>query len=233
MRLPDLRRRASEARERMDDPSCDERELYNTYARFPVVNALVACWQRVYRDELRPQLSGEVARSLLDIGCGGGDLSLRLARWAARDGLRLHVTGIDTDPRAIAYARERSSAYGVQYRCVSSAELLREGQRFDFVVSNHVLHHLSEAKLPGLLQESALLARMKVLHNDIERHPLAYLSFALVSWPFFRGSYIRADGLTSIRRSYSRAELKRLAPPGWQARRLFPFRNLLVYVRQD
>lgn len=233
MRLVDLRRRDVGLRERMDDLSCDEQELHNTYAHFPLVNALVACWQRVYHDELRPHLRAGEARSLLDIGCGGGDLAVRLARWAAHDGLRLHVTGVDTDSRAIAYARARSSAFGVQYRCLSSAELLQEGQRFDFVISNHLLHHLDDFELGGLLQDSAQLARLKVLHNDIERHPLAYLGFGLLSWPFFRASFIRADGLTSIRRSYTRAELSRLAPPGWQARRLFPFRNLLVYVRQD
>lgn len=217
----------------MDHALCDEQALHNTYAQFPIVNTLVSCWRRVYLEEVRPLLSASVPRSLLDIGCGGGDLAVQLARWANRDGFRLHVTGIDTDPRAIAFARLHASAFGVQYRCVSSARLLSEGERFDVVISNHVLHHLSTEEVPALLRESAALARLKVLHNDIERHALAYAFFAVFTWPFFRRSFIRADGLTSIRRSYTRSELQRMVPPGWRARRLFPFRNLLVYARPD
>ena len=47
----------------------------------------------------------------------------------------------------------------------------------------------------------------------------------------FRGSFIRADGLTSIRRSYTAAELRAAAPPGWKVRPGFPFRNLLPLER--
>jgi hypothetical protein len=44
----------------------------------------------------------------------------------------------------------------------------------------------------------------------------------------FHGSYIRQDGLTSIRRSYTAAELRAAAPPGWTVVPRPPFRNLLI-----
>ena len=44
----------------------------------------------------------------------------------------------------------------------------------------------------------------------------------------FTGSYIREDGLTSIRRSYTAAELAAAAPAGWTVARHAPFRNLLL-----
>lgn len=218
------------ARERMDDPNCDPAALRNTYAQFQLVNAAISGWRRVYTRELRPLLR-EGPRTLLDIGCGGGDVPLSLARRARRDGLHLSVTAIDTDPRAIAYAQSRPHFPEVEFRRASSRDLLAEGRRFDFVISNHVLHHLSEIELRDLLDDSLELGRLKVIHADIERGPLAYALFSAFTLPFFHRSYIREDGLTSIRRSFTHAELSAAAPAGWQARRMTPFRNLLVYDR--
>ena len=98
------------------------------------------------------------------------------------------------------------------------------------VVSNHVLHHLGTAELPHFLAESALLSRGTVIHNDIRRSPAAYALFYAASWPF-PGSFIREDGLTSIRRSYTAAELQAAAPPGWTVLPRPPFRNLLTLNR--
>jgi hypothetical protein len=71
-----------------------------------------------------------------------------------------------------------------------------------------------------------MLSRGVVIHNDIRRSPAAYALFYAASW-LFTGSYIRQDGLTSIRRSYTAAELAAGAPPGWTVTRHAPFRNLL------
>jgi len=162
---------------------------------------------------------------LLDIGCGGGDVPVLLARWAARDGLRLEVTAIDPDPRASLFASGRHPSAGVTFRQADTVDLLEEGRRYDLVVSNHVLHHLGG--LTGFLNESARLSRGPVIHNDLRRSPAAYALFFAASW-VFTDSYIRQDGLTSIRRSYTAAELAAAAPPGWTVARHAPFRNLLL-----
>ena len=228
-----LRSRAVDAVEEMDREDCDPVRLENTYAQFALVNRALSGWHGIYRRRLRPLLSGHTATTLLDVGCGGGDVAVQLARWAARENLLLDITAVDPDPRAAAFAAARSGrgeAPGVTFRRRSAAELLGAGERYDVVISNHVLHHLSTTELPVFLQESAALAARLVLHNDLRRSAAAYGLFSAVALPF-RGSYIRADGLTSIRRSYTVAELKAAAPPGWTVRRGAPFRNLLVLDR--
>jgi 2-polyprenyl-3-methyl-5-hydroxy-6-metoxy-1,4-benzoquinol methylase len=223
-----LRERAADAVEEMDLPGCDPERLDRTYAQFALVNRAISGWHGIYRSQLRPRLRGTTGGSatLLDIGCGGGDVPVMLSRWAARDGLRLEITAIDPDPRASRFA-ERHTGPGLCFRQATSSELAHEGRSFDFVVSNHVLHHLSADALPGFLAESAALCGGRVIHNDIRRSAAAYAFFFAASWPFI-GSYIRPDGLTSIRRSYTPAELRAAAPPGWRVSRHAPFRNLLV-----
>lgn len=222
-----LRERAAHAVEEMDLPGCDPVKLDRTYAQFAVVNRAVSGWRGIYANQLRPGLRQGTPATLLDIGCGGGDVPVMLARWAARDGLRLQITAIDPDPRAIRFAAERHPDAGVRFRQATAASLAAEGLSFDLVVSNHVLHHLAEDELPAFLAESAELCHGRVIHNDLRRSPAAYALFSAGALPF-TGSYIRQDGLTSIRRSYTAAELQAAAPPGWIVRRLTPFRNLLI-----
>jgi 2-polyprenyl-3-methyl-5-hydroxy-6-metoxy-1,4-benzoquinol methylase len=222
-----LRERDTHAVEEMDRPGCDPARLNRTYAQFSVVNRAVAGWRGIYRARIRPVLSATTVTTLLDIGCGGGDVPVLLAAWAARDRRKLEITAIDPDRRAFDFALRRGRVDGVTFRQASTAELVDEGKLYDVVVSNHVLHHLGTAELPQFLTESALLSRGTVIHNDIRRSPAAYALFYAVSWPF-PGSYIREDGLTSIRRSYTAAELQAAAPPGWSVLSRPPFRNLLT-----
>jgi 2-polyprenyl-3-methyl-5-hydroxy-6-metoxy-1,4-benzoquinol methylase len=211
----------------MDDPHCDAWMLDNTYRNFGVINALVSGWRATYRRRIRPFLSPTRESTALDVGCGGGDLAVALRRWAERDGLRLTVTGIDPDERAFAFASGRPATGGVRFRRASTGELLEAGERADFVVSNHVLHHLGDAERDALLADSAGFGARLVLHDDIERSRLAYAAWAVGALPFAVDSFALVDGLRSVRRSYRAPELAALAP-GWRVERMFPWRLLLV-----
>ncbi|MDO5662575.1 MAG: class I SAM-dependent methyltransferase [Brachybacterium sp.] len=227
MILPDLRHRDRDAREQMDDPGCDLRTLERTYAQFPIINGVVAGWRTTYRRHVLPLLEHGRTTTALDIGSGGGDLARALTRWARRDGYRLHVTGIDPDPRAHAFATRRLPAPGLAFRRALSRDLVAEGVTVDLVVSNHLLHHLDDSAFAGLLEDSCHLARRRVVHSDINRSRLAYPLFSIGTMPF-PGSFIREDGLTSIRRSHTTAELRAAAPSPWRVDTVGPWRNLLV-----
>ncbi|HWK77934.1 MULTISPECIES: methyltransferase domain-containing protein [unclassified Microbacterium] len=233
---PDLSARAVDARELMDDPDCDLRMLERTYEQFPLVNTMVSRWHSVYRRDIRPRARRKPLR-LLDVGAGGGDVSRALAAWARRDGLQVAVTALDADDRAIRWARERGG--GVSYRCAHTSSLVAAGERFDAVVSNHLLHHLTGSELLELLDDSIRLVEDDglVLHRDIARSRFAYRAFAAGTRPFARNvlaeSFIREDGLTSIRRSYTAHEIAEIVPAGWQVRQELPSRLELRWEAWD
>lgn len=221
-----LRARAPHLREKMDDPTCNPALLQATYARFGAVNRLFSGWHVLYKRFLRPRMTRGGQYRLLDIGFGGGDIPVRLIRWAQRDGAQLFVTAIDPDPRALDYARSLPPSPQVRFEQAHSSELVARGEGFDFVVSNHLLHHLSASELAELCADTAKLGRV-VLHNDIARADAAYFGYAALTGPFFRGSLITPDGLTSVRRAYTPSELSEVAPPEWQVTQPYPYRVLL------
>lgn len=232
--IPDLARRAADAQELMDDPAADRRALERTYALFPLVNAVVAGWRGAYRRQIRPLASRGHLR-VLDIGCGGGDVTRDIARRLRRDGCAADVTGLDVDGRAIRWASERRRPRREEVRWLraSTSDLVRQGERFDVVLSNHLLHHLSDTELRSVLDDSLHLLAPGgvVVHSDIARSRWAYALFAAATVPVARPvsrSFIRPDGLTSIRRSYTATELRRAAGAPWTVERRMPFRLLLT-----
>ncbi len=225
-----LRARDTDVVELMDDPACDPDRLAATLRRFGVVNRLVSGWGSVYRQHLRPYLSS-LARParVLDLGSGGGDVLERLASLATRDGLDVSWLGIDPDARALAVAAERRHP-DVSFRCASTSDLRLEGAAFDAVISNHVLHHLDGDQLRAFAADSLALSRGPVLHADIARGRLAYALYTVGITPFAAGTFLRTDGLRSIRRSYRPGELvEALGGAGsWTVTRPAPFRLLAV-----
>jgi 2-polyprenyl-3-methyl-5-hydroxy-6-metoxy-1,4-benzoquinol methylase len=226
-----LRERRTNLRERMDREDADLATLYRTYDGFQIVNPLLARWKRIYRKWMLPSMkSGSgTTFSVLDIGCGGCDVIRSLVKWAAADGFTLNASGIDPDERTATYVALKAGLGHIHFRQCHSRELVNEGLTFDFVLSNHVLHHLNEQEFNALLVDAQQLSRRLVLFNDIERGDIAWIVFNL-TWPFFFRSFITPDGLTSIRRSYTLSEMKSTLPMGWTVSRLFPYRLVVRFA---
>lgn len=216
----------------MDDPRCDERTLLRTVRRFGLVNRVVSGWGSIYRSSLRPYLRARAddprtpPARILDVGCGGGDVTLNLARRARADGFAVEVYGIDPDPRCLSVAESRSPEPGVSFRGAYAADLVEAGEQFDVVVSNHVLHHLSSDQLHELFAHTDALGAELALHNDIARSRTAWGLYGLGILPVAPGTFLFTDGLRSIRRSYTVSELQHEVPAGWTVTSPAPFRVL-------
>jgi SAM-dependent methyltransferase len=89
----------------------------------------------------------------LDLGCGGGNVTLDMARIVGPDG---SVTGVDFDPQIVELARQDARDAGagnVEYH-VADARIF-DGGPFDLIYSRFLLSHLGEP--------ATVLARMRQL----------------------------------------------------------------------
>lgn len=106
-------------------------------------------WERVI-DLLRTHADGRSLR-VLDLGCGPGTLTMRLA--SAIPGLS--VIGVDADPLLVEMAQAMSENTRAEFACLAiggeeAPELLHHRAPFDAVVSSAFVHYFDPAALTGL-----------------------------------------------------------------------------------
>ena len=251
--FPPVARRYNLA-ELMDHPSVDTDALHRTFGQFGRINRMLSAYRPILRRVVfgdfppasqRPREvekgagTGEADLTIVDIGCGGGDILRWLAQEGRRRGLTLRLVGIDPDQRAVDFAAKACAAYPeIEIRRASFRELpaLRdEFGNLDFVVSNHVMHHLDDRDLRDFIRVANENAAKNIVLNDLKRSWLAYLSYGIYAAVFARNSLAAYDGKLSILRGFRRRELERfcLLPDGstsLQVRGRLPFR--LVVTRQ-
>jgi SAM-dependent methyltransferase len=81
--------------------------------------------------------------SCLDAGCGGGDVTLELARRVAPNG---HVTGIDVDDDKLAIARAEAGQQGIANVSFCAADVRDAAGPFDAVYARFLLTHLADPR---------------------------------------------------------------------------------------
>lgn len=104
---------------------------------------------RILADVMGPQTRAlldhvgiPVGGSCLDVGCGGGDVSLELARRVGPSG---RVTGVDLDEAKIQIAREEAAQHGLTNVAfdVRDVTAWEPDAQFDLVYARFLLTHLS------------------------------------------------------------------------------------------
>jgi 2-polyprenyl-3-methyl-5-hydroxy-6-metoxy-1,4-benzoquinol methylase len=232
--LPNLSRRRLQP-EVMDQPGLDRGRHFQALRGLERINF----WSRSAAI-LRPSLADLARRGgpvrVLDVATGGGDVPVRLWRWARRAKLPLNFAGCDVSPDAVEYAGGRAAEQGAGVRFFVHDALagpLPAG--YDVLTCSLFLHHLEEGQAVGLLRRMADAAGMLVLVNDLERGPgglvLAVVGTRLLS----RSDVVHVDGPRSVEGAFTVDEARRLAEAagltGATVRRRWPFRYLLSWAR--
>jgi SAM-dependent methyltransferase len=144
--------------------------------------------------------------SLLDLGTGLGDLPRAAVRWGAARGIRVAPIGLELNRSAAALAR--SSGLATAVACAGAPPVRDKG--VDIVLVSQVAHHLTHGSVVHLLRTCDRLARRAVILADLRRHPLAPASYWCGARLLRFDSVTVADGMTSLRRGFTRPELENL-----------------------
>jgi predicted nicotinamide N-methyase len=141
--------------------------------------------------------------SLLDLGTGLGDLPEVAVRWAALRGIEIVPMGLELNRSAAALAGARGLPVAV---ACAGAPPVRD-KSVDVVLLSQVAHHLSADSVVRLFRTCDRLARRAVIVADLRRHALAASSFWFGARLLGFDQVTLSDGVTSIRRGFSRREL--------------------------
>ncbi|MDB5669237.1 MAG: putative SAM-dependent methyltransferase [Alphaproteobacteria bacterium] len=141
---------------------------------------------------------------LLDVGFGHGDTLRAIAAWASKAGLEAELVGVDlnANSREVAAAATPSDMR-IDYR---AGDYRDQPERFDFVISSQVTHHMTDEQLIAFLRYMEAEARHGWLIVDLHRHGFAYWGFPLLARLLLVHRIVRQDGRLSIARSFRRAE---------------------------
>lgn len=183
---PDLRQRS-------------HRDIALANALFGGTSALLAELRHVL-----PSLDGDA--SFLDVGTGTGEATALAERYCRARGVRLRTVGIDADPGLAGAARRHAHA-GV---CGSALALPFADASVDIVACSQLAHHFEGGDLRALLREMHRVARACVIVSDLRRHRLAAAGLWLASFPLRFHPVSRHDGVVSVLRGFTVAELRAL-----------------------
>lgn len=144
-------------------------------------------------------------QSILDVGCGGGQFTLKMAQKFPE----AQVTGIDICPQAIEFALNRKAEAKLEnvfFEQPLTKELNYPDRFFDVVTATLVCHHMDDVNLIEFLKKSCQIAAKKVVINDLHRHWLAYQGFSFLAKPLFSNRLIFHDGRLSIKKGFKKAD---------------------------
>jgi ubiquinone/menaquinone biosynthesis C-methylase UbiE len=174
--------------------------------------------------------------SLVDLGCGGGDMLAVMQGWAQKKDLTLELTGTDANANIIDLAKERQRHLAElrwQVANVFDPNFLEE--QVDIATCTLFTHHFTDEELVQLFQGLKKKVRLAIVINDLHRHPLAYYSIKWLTGWFSKSPMVQHDAALSVLRSFRRNDwdsiLQQAGLPEYSIRWRWAFRwQLCVYV---
>jgi SAM-dependent methyltransferase len=153
-----------------------------------------------------PRIAAGSTLTMLDLGTGAGDLPRAARRWAERRGVRLVPVGLERSRTAAGMAR----IAGVPCLVADAGAAPIREKSVDVILVSQVVHHLEAASVVRLFRTCDKLARRAVIVADLRRAWLGRIAFWVGARALRFDPVTVADGMTSIRRGYTAAELRTL-----------------------
>lgn len=209
-------KRDAQVTELMDIPTLGAAELRGPLADLRHINWLLG-WTRFAVRAVARQVAGQVEQrpgcgfSLLDIASGSGDIPIAIARWALRKGIAARIVATDVHPSTVAVARAHTAALpNIHVEAQDALRLPYPTGSFDIALCTLALHHFAPDDAVVVLRNLGRVGR-KVLVFDLVRSPVAYIGALLLTRLGRMDRITRHDGPASVRRAYTKRELREMA----------------------
>jgi 2-polyprenyl-3-methyl-5-hydroxy-6-metoxy-1,4-benzoquinol methylase len=197
----------TEEEEIMDDFSLEGEELREALDKIASINQLLGGNQLTLQG-VKKLINTKNQITIVDVGCGNGDMLRFLADFGIKNDLKFKLIGIDANAFTIDYAVKLSKEYpNISYKCEDIFSEAFIQLEYDIVLCTLTLHHFKNDKIDYLIQLFHKQAKVGIVINDLHRNIIAYKAFQVICFVFGLNRMSREDGLISILRGFKKQEL--------------------------
>lgn len=200
----------SDEPEIMDDFRMEGEILRDALDKIAKINQLLGGNSLTLRgvQQLIVNVPKETEITILDVGCGNGDMLRALANYGLKQHLNLRLIGIDANNFTINHARKLSVDYpNIRFECENVFGKNFAELKYDIVLSTLTLHHFKNEEIVQLMTIFNSNSRLGIVINDLHRSSIAYRLFEVLCMVFRLNSMSREDGLVSILRGFKKEDL--------------------------
>lgn len=182
--------------------------LYEMWYMNKLFGGVRAVTQRLYTRLLKNKTPMWVA----DLGIGSGRLGREISDWASQNRIDVNMLLIDISSRHLAVASEIiSDRENIDLIQADALKLPFANKEIDYFVSSLFMHHFEPDMVTKLLSDLYQSVRHGIIMSDLTRSSLSLFGFRMIQPVIARHYLTKHDGLLSIRRAYTPAELLQLA----------------------
>ena len=142
----------TEQEEIMDDFSLEGEELRDALDKIASINHFLGGNQLTLQG-VRKLIRSEQEITIVDVGCGNGDMLRALADFGKKSNLKFKLIGIDANAFTIDYAIKLSKEYPkISYKCEDIFSEVFSQLKYDIVLCTLTLHHFKNEQIDYLLK---------------------------------------------------------------------------------
>lgn len=146
--------------------------------------------------------------TIVDVGCGNGDILRILADFGLKNHFNFKLIGIDANKFTVNYAQKLSKEYpNISFQCVDIFSEAFAELKQDIILCTLTLHHFKDDEIIQLLTVFNANSRVGIVINDLHRSKVSYRLFQALCFIFRLNTMSREDGLVSILRGFKKEEL--------------------------
>jgi 2-polyprenyl-3-methyl-5-hydroxy-6-metoxy-1,4-benzoquinol methylase len=206
--MPDFSQRSTDE-EIMDDLNCHGEVVYQTLRELDFINHWLG-GNGITTKGVAHLISGDQKEPLtiVDLGCGSGEILRQLADWARKKNLSVNFIGIDANPNIINFAKNHCVGYPeISFETVDIFSASFSERRFDIVIGTLFYHHFKNEELIAFFSKLKDRVKIGIVINDLHRHWLAFHSIRLLTRLFSKSTMVRYDAPLSVLRAFSKSDL--------------------------
>ncbi len=202
-----FKQRLTDATEIIDDFDLEGNELIENLEEIRGFNKFLGGYSAMMSalNKTLFQLSKHEKYTLLDVGCGGGDTLLEIAKEAEKRGHNIELHGADANPFIVQYAQSKTmqrNEITIRIANVFSDHFFEK--QYDFTTANLFLHHFSKEEIVSFIKIAKKYTHRAIIVTDLHRHFLAYFAFDIIT-KLLKASHItKNDGKISILRGFTK-----------------------------